>query len=168
MKEHRSYFLNFIKLLAESKKIALGEFIARAFELIYNTLCDLNFFVPQASSCITSSFDIFKLHIWELFLCSTTYMLKHEMFTDIHDVLVHTYFLRRNILSDKTQESSYGVFCFHSHNYDLDELLKQSISALKQQITPIGHLLYGKRSSPNIYLFQIYDGLELGIKNSPS
>lgn len=91
-------------------------------------------------------------------------MLKHEMFTDIHDVLVHTYFLRRNILSDKTQESSYGVF----YNYDLDELLKQSISALKQQITPIGHLLYGKRSSPNIYLFQIYDDLELGIKNSPS
>ncbi len=78
IKENRNCFLKFIKILAESNKLALGEFLAGAFEHIYNTLCDINFFAPQACSCYDANFNIFKLHIWELFLCSMTYLLHHE------------------------------------------------------------------------------------------
>ena len=177
MNENRSYFLKFLELLATSDKIALGEFLAGAFEHIYNTLCDLHFFEPQANGCNVYSFDIFKLHVWELFLCSTTYLLYHGMFSDIHDLIVHTYFLRRSPLSEETLPSSYGAFWFKT--YELEPLIKKSSPDLKQQITPIGHIVCIERERQPVYsrkaiaqadlfLFQILDGLELGIEDSPS
>ena len=177
MNENRSYFLKFLELLATSDKIALGEFLAGAFEHIYNTLCDLHFFEPQANDCNIYSFDIFKLHVWELFLCSMTYLLYHEMFSDIHDLLVHTYFLRRSPLSEETLPSSYGAFWFKT--YELEPSIKKSSPELKQQITPIGHIICIEREMQPVYsrkaiayadlfLFQILEGLELGIEDSPS
>ena len=105
--------MHFLKLLAESKKIALEEFLAGAFEHIYSTLCALHFFSLQASSCYNTNFYIFKLHVLELFACSMTYLLHHEMFSDINNALVHTYFLRRHPLSEETISSSYGAFWFN-------------------------------------------------------
>ena len=61
--ENRSYFLKFLKLLAESNKISFGKFLADTFKHIYNTLCDLHFFEPKANGCSDYSFDIFKLHV---------------------------------------------------------------------------------------------------------
>lgn len=175
--ENRSYFLKFIKLLYESNKIALGNFLAGAFEHIYNTLCNLHFFEPQANGCNVDSFDFFKLHVWELFLCSMTYLLNYEMFPDIHDLLVHTYFLRRSPLSEETIPSSYGAFWFNT--YELDASIKKYVPDLKQQITPIGRIVcvereilpvYTKRAiaDTDLLLFQVLDGLELGIADSPS
>ena len=175
--ENRSYFLKFLKLLAECDKVALGKFLAGAFERIYNTLSHLHFFMPQANGCYDSSFDIFKLHVWELFLSSITYLLYHEMFSDIHDLLVHTYFLRRSPLSDETLPRSYGAFWFNT--YTLEASIKKYVPDLKTQITPIGHVVCIERESHPVYtrraiadtdlfLFQIFDGLELGIADSHS
>ena len=176
MKEHRNYFMAFINLVAESDKIKLGEFIAKIFEQIYNTLSDLHFFAPQANCCRNASFDIFKLHIWELFLCSVTYLLHNELFHELSEVLVHTYFLRRYVLSDERQESTYGAFYFNP--CALDNQLKR-LHDFKQLLTPIGHLLCVEReyrpiytgkaiANTDLFLFQIQDGLELGIADSPS
>ena len=176
-KENRNYFLKFIQILAESNQFALGDFLAGAFEYIYNTLCNLHFFVPQAGSYYDTSFDIFKLHIWELFLYSMTYLLHHEMFSDIHDLLVHTYFLRRFPTSEETVPSSYGAFWFSTR--DLDTSIKKYIPDPSQQIAPIGYIvciereskpIYSKRAiaDTDLFLFQILDGLELGSSDSPS
>ncbi|MBQ3456576.1 MAG: toll/interleukin-1 receptor domain-containing protein [Synergistaceae bacterium] len=177
MKENRNYFLKFIKLLAESNKIALGDFLAEAFERIYNTLCHLHFFTPQAGSCYDTSFYIFKLHVWELFLFSMTYLLHHDMLSDIHDLLVRTYFLRMSPLSGETLPSSYGAFWFSTR--ELDASIKKYVPDLSQQLTPIGHIVCIERESLPVYsksaiadtdlfLFQILDGLELGSTNSSS
>ena len=100
MKAHRDCFLNFLQTISESKKIALGTFLAEAFEVLHNTLYKLHFFEPNKNSCIINDFDIFKLHIWELFLCSTTYLLHHELFADIHDMLAYSYYFRTSPLGD--------------------------------------------------------------------
>ena len=176
MREHRDYFLKFLEILSESGKITIGEFLAEAFERIYNTLCDLYFFVPQVNKCYNDSFDIFKLHIWELFLCSMTYLLQRKLFSEIHDVLFHTYFLRRYVLDEKRYESNYGVFCFQT--YELEERIKRDVPSLRNYLTPIGHLLCTQRERSPIYtqraiaetdlfLFQVFEGLEIGIDNSP-
>lgn len=99
------------------------------------------------------------------------------MFSDIHDLLVHTYFLRRSPLSEETLPSSYGAFWFNT--YGLEASIKKYVPDLKQQITPIGHIVcvereihpvYTKRAiaDTDLLLFQILDGLELGIADSPA
>lgn len=174
MKENRDYFLKFLKIISESSKFVLGEFLADTFENLYNNLSDVRFFEPQTNSCDNSSLDIFKLHIWELFLCSMTYLLHNERFSDIRAILFHTYFLRRYILSEKTYESSYGAFYFGG--YDLENSIKRSVSNLRDFFTPIGYLVCTKREISPIYtkrtiadtdlfLFQIFNGLELNIDN---
>lgn len=175
MKEQRNYFLAFLKLISESKKFDIGEFFSEVFENIHNTLSDLHFFMPNSNSCNTNSFDIFRLHVWELFLCSITYMLHNKLFSDINKMLVHTYFLRRYVMDERTQESSYGLFCFNT--YSLENWLKHKIPELKPQLTPIGHILCFERENYPIYtrraladtdlfLFQIYDGLNLDITDT--
>ena len=177
LKENMNYLLKFIKVLAESNKIALGDFLAGAFEHIHNTLCNLHFFAPQAASYYDASFDIFKLHVWELFLFSMTYLLHHEMFSDIHDLLVRTYFLRKSPLSEEKLPSSYGAFWFRT--YELDASIKNYVPDLSQEPTPIGHIVCTERESMPVYskraiadtdlfLFQILNGLELGSSDSPS
>ena len=66
--------------------------MADTFEKMYNTLYNVQTFVPNAFSVNPDLFDIFRVHIWELFVCTVTYMLHAELYSDINKLLVHTYF----------------------------------------------------------------------------
>ena len=180
MKEHRDYFLQFLKTISESQRIDLGAFLARAFEDLYNTLYNLRSFEPHQNGCTINDFDIFKIHIWELFLCPTTYLLHHELFADLHKILVHSYFLRTSPIGDDNCPLSYGAF-YPEYLYmrALDEKLKHNIPELNQRLTPIGYLMCKERTylpvctenaiaKSDLFLFQVHDALDLGIENASS
>ena len=169
MKDHRDYFLEFITLICENKKFAPGKFFATAFETLYNKILDLKFFKPNASSCYDNSFYIFKLHLRELFLYTLTYLLHHEMFSDIHNVLFHTYFLRRSFMSNAEFEAGYVAFLFDC--YPIDNWLRK-IPEFSQRLTPTGHLICCEReklpvytqkaiAQTDLFLFQVRDMFSL-------
>lgn len=170
LKEYRDVFLDYIKRVAGTME-HFGEFMADTFEKMYNTLYNVQTFVPGACSCGYDEFDIFKLHIWELFVCTTTYMLHVEAYKDINELLVHTYFLRISPLGSEVRPVSYEAFRFHSKV--LEERIKPAMSGeLSNKLTLMGHYLCTEReylpiysgkklAEADLFLYQVYNGLNI-------
>ena len=73
MKEYRDVFLDHLK--AFSTVDGFGARMADEFERLYNALFNANTFVPNTMGCGENEFDLFRLHVWELFICTVIYML---------------------------------------------------------------------------------------------
>ena len=170
MKEFRDVFLDYLK--ASSDLDHFGSFIADEFERLYNALYNAYTYNPNAIQCGEQEFDLFKLHVWELFVCTITYMLHFERYNDIYEILVHTYFLRISGLGDEKRPFSYARFRFHSEM--LEERIKPTMEGvLAQKYTLTGHYVYTEReylpiysgramANADLFLYQVYNGLDLG------
>lgn len=169
MKEYRDVFLDHLK--AFSTVDSFGAMMADEFERLYNALFNANTFVPNTMSCGENEFDLFRLHVWELFICTVTYMLHFELYNDIHDLLVHTYFLRTSGLGSDKKPFCYEWLRFHSKM--LEEYIKPTMDGdLPRKFTLTGHYvctereympIYSGRAMANadLFLYQVYNGLEL-------
>lgn len=169
MKDARNLFLGYLK--GFSTKEHFGSFMADSFEKLYNSLCDIRTFVPDAHSCGTDEFDIFKLHVWELFVCTTAFMLHNELYSDLHEMLYHTYFLRQDGLSETVRTTSYEGFRFHSKL--MEEQIKPKMPQdLSRKYTLTGHYMVNDReylplysgkalANADLFLYQVYNGLNL-------
>ena len=169
MKEYRDAFLD--NLNEYSSDSNFGIVMADTFELLYNTLYNNKTYNPNSLMCNNTDFDIILLHIWELFVCTVTYMLHFEMYDSIHDLLVHTYFLRSSGLGDGQEPYSYDQFRFHSKM--LEEIIKPTMeSDLSRKYTLTGHYVYNEReylpiytgkamANADLFLYQVYNGLGL-------
>ena len=91
MKDYREIFLEFVQVISE--KPHFGDSMADILDRLYNSLYNKATFVPDTGSCTYEEFDIFRVHVWELFVCTVTYMLHFEMYSDINELLEHTYSL---------------------------------------------------------------------------
>lgn len=169
MKEYRDIFLDHLKAL--SSVDCFGSTMADEFERLYNALFNVATFVPNMMSCGEIDFDLFQLHVWELFVCTVTYMLHFELYDDIHDLLVHTYFLRTSEFGSDKKPFSYERLRFHSKM--LEEYIKPTMDGdLPRKFTLTGHYvctereympIYSGRAIANadLFLYQVYNGLEL-------
>ena len=170
MNEYRDVFLDHLNVF--SKLDSFGKIMADEFERMYNVLFNAYTFDPKTMSCRENDFDLFRLHIWELFLCTVTYMLHFELYQDIHDLLVHTYFIRKSGLGSEKVPASYEKFCFYSKM--LEENIKPTLGGdLSRKYTLMGHFvctqreflpIYSGRAMANadLFLYQVYNGLKLG------
>lgn len=168
-KEYRNIFLD--KLNKFSHEIDnIGLFMAEGFEKMYNILNDIHTFRSNVNQYDLEQFDLFKLHIWELFLCTTTYLLHYKKYNDLRALLYHTYFIKEYPASPGEEPSSYTVFRFYSNC--MEEWVKQSDDNLIRYYTLTGHFVCMEREYSNIYtkqnlaiadlfLYQVYKGLEL-------
>ena len=168
--EYRNIFLEYIQNIA-LKTEHYGIFLADTFEKLYNTLYDVHTFKPRANTCGYDSFDIFKVHIWELFICTTAYLLHIEDYESINELLVHTYFLRISPLLEEMEPVSYEAFCFTSKV--LERKVKPNMPGeLCRKFTLTGHFLCTEReflpvytkkriAEADLFLYQVYNGLDL-------
>lgn len=169
MKEYRNAFLDYLKVF--SAREHFGSFMADTFEKLYNALYDIKTFDPNAHECGEDEFDIFRLHVWELFVCTTAYMIHNELYRDIHELLYHTYFLRQSGLSSSVSPISYEGFRFHSRL--LEERIKPQMSnGLNLKYTLTGHYIVNEReylplytglaiAEADLFLYQVYNGMNL-------
>ena len=169
MKDHRDVFLDFVQSISDEPHF--GSRMAEIFEKLYNELTDIHSFVNEPSSYSGNECDIFKVHIWELFICSITFMLQFEMFDDINEFLVRTYYLKTTIWGDVIRETSYEGFRYHSEI--LEQVIKPKLDdTLKGKFTLTGHLIVSKRelkpifsrrniANADLFLYQVYNGLGL-------
>lgn len=170
MKEYRDVFLDYLKVL--SSQPHFGATVADQFERLYNALYNIKTFVPDATSCSERRFDLFRVHIWELFICTVTFMLHFELYEDINALLVHTYYLRASALGEEVRPRSYDRFRFYSPM--LEEIIKPTLDGdLSRKYTLAGHLIYTEReyapiytrkniANADLFLYQVYNGLDLG------
>lgn len=168
--DYRNIFLDNIKKMSMNTE-HFGEFMADIFERMYNTLYNVYTYEPETNSCTRDSFDIFSVHIWELFICTVAFMLHDEMYEDINELLVHTYFLRISPLENRIEAMSYEQFRVHSKV--VEEKIKPTLSDdLKNKFTLLGHIvinereylpIYSGRSIANadLFLYQVYNGLNI-------
>lgn len=169
IKEYRNVFLEHLNSFSSSD--GFGNIVADEFERLYNALYDVTTFEPGKSSCSYDDFDLFRLHIWELFVCTITYMLHFDMYHDIHALLVHTYFLRVSPLGSETRPYSYAKLRFYSKM--MEERIKPRLSGgLANKFTLTGHYMVSDReympiysakalANADLFLYQVYNGMGL-------
>lgn len=169
MKEYRNVFLDHLN--AFSNVDGFGSILADEFERLYNSLYGIETFKPGSSSCGYEEFDLFRIHVWELFVCTTAFMLRNEMYSDLHDLLVHTYFLRNHPLGSEVKPSSYEKFRFYSEM--LEERIKPNLPGdMPRKFTLTGYYVVTEReympvysakamSNADLFLYQVYNALDL-------
>lgn len=169
MKEYRNVFLDHLNTLSYIE--GFGTTMADEFEQLYNTLYNIDTFCPEIAMYGVNDFDLFRIHVWELFVCTITYMLHFELYNDIHDLLVHTYFLRISEVQNEKKPFSYEWLRFHSKM--LEEHIKPTLDGdLSRKFTLTGHLvctdreympIYSGRAmaKADLFLYQVYNGLGL-------
>ena len=172
MKEFRDVFLDYIKYVSQTTE-HFGEFMADTFEKMYNTLYNAEFYEPEAEQISYSSFDIFRVHIWEIFICTTTYLLHNEDYKSINELLVHTYYLRTSPLTREVKPASYEKLRFYSKVME-DKIKPYMSEKLNRLYTLTGNYLCtereylpvftGKRiAEADLFLYQVYNGLNLDM-----
>lgn len=169
MKDYRDVFLDFVK--AVSSQPDFGNRMADIFENLFNSLYCLDTFGKNDGSYRDSDFDIFQVHIWELFICTVAFMLQYEMYSDINELLQHSYFLKISHIGTEKQENSYQRFNYYSEM--LEEVIKPTLDGNDKNLyTLAGHIIYNKReykpvfsgsniANADLFLYQIFNGLEL-------
>ena len=168
IKENRDIFLNHLKAISSLEDF--GIVLAEEFEHLQNKLVDIKTFDQDNLSFSNDSFDIFRTHIWELFICSVAFMLHYEMYKDINELLMHTYFLRKPGVSNGFIPICYSGLYFKSRM--IEDIIKPTMGkelSLKFSLT--GHFICNEREYGSIYsgknianadlfLHQVYKGLE--------
>ena len=134
MKEYRDAFLDYVKRISTTTE-HIGTFLADAFEKMYNTINNAETFSSEINGGGRRSFDIFCVHLWELFICTTAYLLQSEAYASLNELLVHTYFLRMSPHDSRVKPFSYERLRYRSEM--LEDVIKPTLSAV---------LRYGRRS----------------------
>lgn len=168
MKRIRDVFLDFLPSLSATN-MSFSDIICEALENMYNTLTCARGFNPDAYSASDNDYDIYQIHIWELFICITAYLRYIQDYTSLGEILSNTYFVTRSCLDSSIAEENYCVFRHHSRV--VEEQYKPNTEE-KNKFTLLGNALCCEREKLPIYtkeaiaeadlfLYQVKNGLDL-------
>lgn len=147
MKQVRDVFLDFIAIISETE-LPFSDIICGAFEKMYNTLTNAKGFDPEACSANDSNFEIYHIHIWELFICLIAFLRNRQKYSDIHSILTNTYFLLDSHLSDTVNQANYCGFRFHSR---IIEDVYKPTTEQKNLFTLLGNTICLEREKLPVY-----------------
>lgn len=89
---------------------------------MYNTLTCIKTFESGVNSEYESDVDIFKIYIWELYICTVAYIRHINDCEGLNVLLYYTYFLKDSIFGGTAKINNYTRFRFHSR------MIKEDIS----------------------------------------
>lgn len=147
MKAVRDIFLDFVSALAQTE-LNFADVICEAFEKMYNTLTTAKGFNPNAMQACESDYEIYKIHIWELFICVITYLRHTQNYKTICEIISHTYFLTSSCLDSVVKPANFCRFRFHSRL--VEEQYKPTTDS-KNKYTLLGDSICTEREKRPIY-----------------
>ena len=167
MLKPRNIFLDFVKALDETE-LNTSEVFIDAFEKMYNTLTNIKNFSKQ-NTHYESELDMYKIHIWELFICVTTYLLHTSNYDVLGRILRSTYFIEDGFYSNRETADNYTRFRHHSRV--IEDIYKPQTD-YKNKYTLLGDCICNKREYKPIYtqksiaeadlfLYQVFDALDI-------
>ena len=117
----RNYFLDWLETLLEIS-YDIREILCDYFEKMNNTLICIKTFKENANSCTEDELEIYKIYIWELFICTVTCLRHYERYDILNGMLSNTYFLNESVFGGRVKPFNYAKFYHYSHileNYKL-------------------------------------------------
>lgn len=143
----RDIFLEFVEVIAETEP-DYAEILAEFFESMYNQLTCIKTFEPNAGSASDSDLDVFKNHMWELFICVIAFMRHIKDYKAINVMLTYTYFLETSIFGGVTKQNNYTAFRHHSRV--IEDYYKPK-TEMKNKFTLMGDVICNQREKLPIY-----------------
>lgn len=167
LKSVRDCYLDWLEVVLESECDA-GEILCDYFEYMYNTLNSIKTF-DDVNFCVEQAFDIYKIYIWELFICTVTCLRYYDKFDILYTLLSNTYFLINTPFDNKGEASNYSRFRYYS---SLLEDQYKPMTNEKKTLTLMGKTLcvdrqhqpiYTKVSLANadLFLYQVFGGFDV-------
>lgn len=168
MKPIRDIFLDFIPVLAETM-LPFSDTVCNIFEKMYNTLTCAKGFDPNAYSASDNDYEIYHLHIWELFICVIAYLRHVQDYRIINEILTNTYFLASSSLDSTERPTNYCQFRYYSC---LIEDQYKPKTEYENKLTLLGHVICHEReklpiftgeaiAEADLFLYQVRNALEL-------
>ena len=164
----RDIFLDFVEAIAETEP-DYAEILAEGFETMYNQLTCIKTFEPNASSASDSDLDVFRNHMWELFICVIVFMRNVKDYKAINVMLTYTYFLETNIFGGSVKQNNYTAFRHHSRV--IEEYYKPK-TEMRNKYTLMGDVICHQReklptytgeaiAEADLFLYQVCNAYEL-------
>lgn len=172
LKGVRDCFLDFLETLL-GIECNIGSFISETFEMLFNTLICVKTYAKDACSYGEYEFEIYKCHIWELFICVVAFLRYYKQYKVLNEILTNTYFLRASALDERLIPTNYSRFRHYSQI--IEEQYKPT-TEYKSKYTLMGHVLCKEREKLPIYtsesiaqadlfLYQVFNALDVTINN---
>ena len=168
----RGIFIDYVCQIIRTGSDESGDIIASMLEKLRREVGDPRTFDANANSWSPSALEIMTLHVWELFICTTTVLLHYEQYEAINKLINRTYFTEASYYGEKYKEQNYVAF------YEPASFLEETIKPLlpgdgPRKYTLSGDLLCTKRQAPpllstasiseaDLFLFQIYNAFDYG------
>ncbi|NBH15529.1 hypothetical protein D3Z36_15450 [Lachnospiraceae bacterium] len=167
-KNVRDYFLDFLDALLETE-CDIGSLLCEVFEELYNILTCVKTFNDKANSYGDKECDVFKTHIWELFICAVTFLRHYEDYKSLNTILSNTYFLIDSGFGGSKKPTNYARFRHYSR--PIEEYYKPE-SEKKDLLTLMGNALCcerekypiytkGTMAQADLFLYQVFNGFDL-------
>lgn len=113
MKPIRDVFLDFLTVLFEAE-VSFADIITDSLEKMYNTLTCAKGFDENAIQSRSGDYEIYKVFLWELFICITAFLRYKQDYKSINGILTNTYFLTESSLSIDPVPNNYCEFRYYS------------------------------------------------------
>ena len=139
-KNYRDLFVDYIEALIYSGLPQVNS-IATIFERLYNELHDYN----SRKELSQYIFELADFMIWELFIDTIATLLHFERYQEIHDLIIHPYFLRRDKYNDAVD--AYGYYIFRTHSHVIEEICKPK-SDKPNRFTMSGEIILNREKKP--------------------
>ena len=140
-------YLEFVETIAETES-NYAETLAESFEYLYNKLTCVKTFNPQACSANKNDLDVYKILLWELFICVIAYLRHIKDYEAINILLTYTYFLENSLFGGEIKQTNYTTFRHHS--FVIEEHYKP-MSQMKDKYTLVGNIICSQREKFPIY-----------------
>lgn len=168
MKAIRDVFLDFLPALAETD-LSFSEVICGAFEKLYNNLTCDRLFNPKVTSTESHDFEIYLIHLWELFVCVITYLRHYGEYKTIHEIVGNTYFLVRSRADATIKAANYCIFRHHSRAIEdyykpttdkanLFTLMGNTVCCEREKLPIYSGVAFAQA---DLFLYQIRNGLDI-------
>lgn len=163
----RDVFLDFLPALAETE-LHFSDVMSNAFEKMYNSLTNGTEFSSSFSIRI-NDYEIYKILIWELFICTIAYLRHVGGYQEINGLVSNTYFLNASWQEGSVVARNYCEFRHHS--YPIEEQYKPT-TEYKNKFTLLGNTLCIEReklpifsgealAEADLFLYQVRNAFEL-------
>lgn len=139
-KELRNLCLDYVDALIYSN-LPLAETLVNLFERLYNELHN----AEGQSSYRDSDFEFADFIIWELFIDITAILLHYKCFSELHNLLVRPYFLRKFYSTTEIEANSYCVF--RKFSQTIEEVCKPK-SSTPNLFTLAGDMIVKREKKP--------------------
>lgn len=168
VKSIRDVFLDFLPVLAETE-LSFSDVMCHAFERLYNSLTNGRGMGLSTYSISDNDYELYKILIWELFICTIAYLRHVEDYKEINSMITNTYFLDTSWRGENAVAKNY---CEFNHYSKIIEEQYKKTTEHKSKYTLLGDILCKEReklpvfsgeaiAEADLFLYQIKNAFDL-------